>query len=232
SLAVCVVVFFAAQPRQYALGPLILAGLATAASGLLAATAVRGLLHRSTRAVSLVICTCAVAALLHLASRGLAHSASGMADAERCELARVVATTAFVFGVCGAVLAAVLLWRNTGVGTRASAVVLLVCVPALFIGDTTHGFRLAIIRALERLTAHPDPLVPIEAHLATHLVVMVLVMMGLASRSRNQLASASIAFALLGRSSADTPVGALLLSLAGLTLLMIDTSDESVPLNQ
>src|SRR5690606_14218148 len=202
---VCLVVFFTAQPRQYALGPLILAALALSASGLLAATAVRGLLHRSTRAVSLVVGTCAVAALLHLASRGLAHSASGVADAERFELARVVATSAFVFGVCAAVLAAVLLWRNTGVGTRASGVVLLVCVPALFIGDTTHGFRLVLIRPLERLTAHPDPLVPTEAHLATHLAVMVLVLMGVASRSRNQLGAASVAFALLGRSSADTP---------------------------
>lgn len=227
ALSVCLIVFFAAQPRQYALGQLILGGVGAAASILLAVAAIRGALHKATRALGLIAAVCAAAALLHLGARSLARSASSVADIERFELAQAIATMGFALEVGAAVLAGVWLWRNTGVVTRASASVLFACVPAVLLGDASQGFRLAVVRTLERLTAHPDPLLPTSVVLALHLAIMVLLIAALASSRRTGLGTVILAFVLLGRSSPDAPVGALLLTLGALSLLMVEMRDES-----
>ena len=146
------------------------------------------------------------------------------------EVARALASLAFLAEVAAVALAAVWVWRRLSPVQRGVGAVLMACVPALLTSQPATGFRLAVKRALEQLSVHPDPLVPLVLPVALHLAVLVLVTLSVCTRT-GQACAAIIGLALLGRSSGDAPLGALLLSLSALILLLLDadSGDPTAP---
>lgn len=232
ALFVCAVVFVAAQPRVVAFGPVALTLLSLSVAALLGISASLALEARATRALSLIAVHAALACLIHTFARLTAYTASVEGNLVQYDFARVLSTSAQATECLLVVLAGVWLWRNGSTFARAVTSVLVACAPAVAWGTADSGLRLALVRSLEQLCPHPDPFLPTSLRLCVEFVILALAC-GVALNSKAPRSSGLVVcFALLGRSSGDTPLGALLLLLASLSVLVqIALESTTVPLS-
>lgn len=226
ALFVAAVVFVAAQPRVVAFGPIALTLLSFSVSVLLGLCAVSALESRPTRALSLIAVNAAIAGLIYTLARLTAYQASNTGSMSQFEFARGLSTAAAAVEWLLLAVSALWLWRNSDSLTRAVASVPILCAPAVA-WNTPEGGLLAFVRSLEQLCPHPDPFLPLALRLSLELVVLALAFGAVITPKGPRLGGLVVCFALLGRSSGDTPLGALLLLLASLALLVLTTLEAS-----
>lgn len=171
------------------------------------------------RAVGLIAMLAAIAATVHTLARIQALIAAQRASTMAFGVARGMATAGFVLellcvaGACGWLLFP----RNTWL--RASAGVLLALAPAVALGASKDGsFALVTERLLAQLSAHPDPLVPELLRHTLELWGLAAVALCVVARVRSAELMFVLGLCLLGRASADIPLGALFLLNAALAL--------------
>lgn len=227
ALFVAAVVFVAAQPRMVTFGPIALTLLSFSVAVLLGMSSTLALESRATRALSLVAVHAAVAGLLHTLARLTAYQASGNGDLGQFDFARGLSTAAAGVEWLLLIVCAVWLWRNSEPVTRAVTSALILCAPAVAWNTPEGGVRLAIVRSIEQLCPHPDPFLPLALRLSTEFAVLALACGAIINPKGPRLAGLIVCFALLGRSSGDTPLGALLLLLASLALLILMLLESS-----
>lgn len=220
ALFVCAVVFVAAQPRVVAFGPIALTLLSLSVAALLGVCASLALESRATRALSLIAVHGALACLIHTFARLTAYNASTEGHLLQYDFARVLSTCAQAAECLLLVLASVWLWRNGSTFARAATSVLVACAPAVAWSNADTGLRLALVRSLEQLCPHPDPFLPATLRLCIEFVIVALACGAVLNTKAPRSSRLVVCFTLLGRSSGDTPLGALLLLLASLSLLV------------
>ncbi len=220
SLFVCLVVFFSAQPRLFIVGPVVLGLVSYASSGLLLWAAQLSNRDDQTRAAFVIASVAALTAAFHTTARLIALDASSGGDGIQYDVARGIATLASALDVTLLSTAGVWLWRRVHTSTKAWASVVLVCIPALSVGDAQSGPRYLLQRMADALTSHPDPFLPIFAQWGLELGALTLSLVCLVDRRPPRLARLALAFGLLGRTTSDRPLGALLLVLSALCILL------------
>jgi hypothetical protein len=227
ALFVCAVVFVAAQPRVVTFGPVVLSLLSFGMAVLLGISASSALEPRNTRALSLIAAHAATAGLLHTLARLVAYQASTDGSLVQFEVARGLSTCAAIVECLLVAVSSVWLWRNSGSFTRALTSVLVLCAPAVTWNTPESGVRLALVRSIEQLCPHPDPFLPTALRLSLEVVVLALACGAVVNTKGPRMSGLVVCFALLGRSSGDTPLGALLLLLASLALLVLVALETS-----
>ncbi len=230
SLFVCLVVFFAAQPRLFIVGPLVLGLLSFASGGLLILSGQLSMRFSETRTISRLATLAGFTTLFHTGARLVALDASSTGDGIQFDVARAVATFGATLDLVFVVGAAVWLWFNTRATTRAWGSVVLACLPALFVGSPASGPRYVAQRTADAMTSHPDPFLPLFVQWGLECGALTLAALCVLERSQARSARLAVAFALLGRTTSDRPLGALLLLLSALCLLFpLLTRPISVP---
>lgn len=217
SLFVCLVVFFSAQPRLFIVGPLVL-GLLSLASGSLLILAGQLSMRSETR-ISMLATLGGFTTLVHTGARLVALDASSTGDGLQFDAARVVATLGTALDLVFVVSAAIWLWFNTQPTTRAWGSIVVACLPAVFVGSPVSGPRYVAQRTADALTSHPDPFLPLFVQWGLECGALTLAALCVLERNPARSARLAIAFALLGRTTSDRPLGALLLLLSALCLL-------------
>lgn len=218
-LFVCLVVFFSAQPRLFTVGPLVLGLLSLASGGLLLLTGQFALGKPQSRALPTLLTLGALTALCHTAARLTALAASSAGDGLQFEVARVVATLGTLLDAAFVAYSATWLWFNSHVVSRAAGSILLACIPAVFVGDPESGPRYVAQRTADALTSHPDPFLPLFVQWGLECSALTLATVAVLAPSPGRAARLAVAFTLLGRTTSDRPLGALLLVLGALCLL-------------
>jgi hypothetical protein len=227
ALFVSAVVFVAAQPRVIAFGPIALTLLSCCVSLLLGVSASMALESRATRAISLVAVHAALASLVHTLARLTAYQGSLEGSLGQFDFARGLSTGASIAEWLLVAVAGTWLWRNSDALARAVTSVLIVCAPAILWNPPHSGLRLALVRSVEQLCPHPDPFLPVSLRFTVELIIVALAFGAVVNNRGPRLGGLVVCFALLGRSSADTPLGALLLLLASLALLVMIALESS-----
>jgi hypothetical protein len=220
SLFVCLVVFFSAQPRLFIVGPLVLGLVSFGSTGLLLWAARISARDVSARALSVLASLAALTAAFHTAARLVALDASTGGDGLQYEVARGMATVASALDAALVLATGLWLWLRAHSMTKAWSAVVLACIPALFIGSPQSGPRYLLQRIADALTSHPDPYLPLFAQWGLELVALTFSTVCLVDRGPSRLARLALAFALLGRTTSDRPLGALLLILSALCILL------------
>lgn len=204
--------------------------LAVIVTSILGVSALTMLRTAEKRAVSLVALGIALTALVHTLARILALVAAEQASVLGFSFARGLAT--FGFGlelVCLAAAGAWLLAPPTPV-PRAVGAVLVAIGPALALAASRdEGWGLVLGRTLEHLTAHPDPALPLIVRFTVELWGFAAVILCLVTRSRKSGLLGVLGLTLLGRASADVPLGAVFLLNGALALQLLPNpagSDE------
>lgn len=218
-LLICAVVFFSAQPRLFAVGPIVLALLGFTSSSVLAWSSRLTLRESNTNVVSALLTLASLTALALTLARSLGFAASAAGDALQFELARAIATLGSLLDLALVVGCGWWLWRHIRLTTKAWTSVVLVCLPASFVGAPDAGPRFLAQRFVDALTSHPDPFVPLFLQWGLELTALVLSGVCLVDRGLPRSARLAMLFALLGRTTADRPLGALLLVLSALCVL-------------
>jgi hypothetical protein len=219
ALFVCVVVFLSAQPRLFALGPLLLASLSWVSGGLLFLAGQFATRYSSARFIAPLMSLTALIAAAYTAARWVALNASAAGDAATFNVSRAMSTVASILDLMLLVGAGVWLWLNSKAVTKAWTSVLLVCLPALFLGTPQSGPRYVAQRIADAFTSHPDPFLPSFVTWWLECAALTLAMACVSDGSGRRARRLAVAFALLGRTTSDRPLGALLLLLAALCLL-------------
>jgi hypothetical protein len=220
SLFVCLVVFFSAQPRLFIVGPLVLALVSFGSAGLLLWAAQMSARDTNSRALAILASFAALTAAFHTAARLIALDASSGGDGIQYDVARALATLASMLDAALIVTASLWLWPRVHATTKAWSAVVLACIPALFIGTPQSGPRYVLQRMADALTSHPDPFLPLFAQWGLELTALTFSAVCLVDRGPSRLARLALAFALLGRTTSDRPLGALLLILSALCILL------------
>lgn len=220
SVFVCLVVFFSAQPRLFLVGPLVLTLVSFIGCGLLLYAAGRAALDSSTRALSVLATLAGLTAAVHTAARLVALDASSGGDGLQYDIARAIATVASALDLALVVASGLWLWLRVQPHTKAWSVVALACIPALFIGSPERGPRYLLQRMADALTSHPDPFLPLFAQWGLESFALTLSAACLADSRPPRLERLALAFALLGRTTSDRPLGALLLILSAFCILL------------
>lgn len=220
SVFVCLVVFFSAQPRLFLVGPLVLTLVSFISCLLLLYAAGRAALEPHSRALSVLATLAGLTAVFHTAARLVALDASGGGDSLHYELARAVATLASALDLALLVAASLWLWLRVQPHTKAWGVVVLACIPALFVGSPERGPRHLLQRLADALTSHPDPFLPLFAQWGLESFALTLSAVCLTDSRPPRLERLALAFALLGRTTSDRPLGALLLVLSAFCVLL------------
>lgn len=220
SLFVCLVVFFSAQPRLFIVGPLVLGLCSFGSAGLLLWSALVGAIERGARAVSIIGWLAALTAVFHTAARLLALVASNGGDGLQYDVARALATLGSCLDAALLSMAGLWLWPRVHAATKAWSAVALACIPAMFIGTPHSGPRYLLQRMADALTSHPDPFLPLFVQWGLELTALTLSVVCLTDRGPSRLTRLTLAFALLGRTTSDRPLGALLLVLSALCILL------------
>lgn len=218
-LFVCLVVFFSAQPRLFNVGPLVLGLLSLASGGLLLLTGQWAVGRPHTRWLPTLLSLGALTALCHTAARLTALAASTAGNGLQFDISRAVATMGTVLDAAFVVYSAAWLWFNSHVVSRATGSVLLACIPAVFVGDPQSGPRYVAQRTADALTSHPDPFFPLFVQWGLECSALTLAAVAVLDPSPGRAARLAVAFTLLGRTTSDRPLGALLLVLGALCLL-------------
>lgn len=230
ALFVCVVVFLSAQPRLFGLGPLLLATLSWVSSGLLFLSAQFASRHSSARLVASLMSLAALVAAAYTAARWVALNASAAGDGATFDVSRAMATVASVLDLMLLLGAGVWFWLNSKPITRAWSSVVVVCLPALFLGSSQNGPRHIAQRVAEAFTSHPDPFLPAFVTWSLECAALTLALACIVDCTGKRAGRLAVAFALLGRTTSDRPLGALLMLLAALCLLYpLVTRPISIP---
>lgn len=181
------------------------------------------------RAVGLIAIFTATAATVHTLSRIQALIAAERASTLAFGVARAMATAGFALEVACVVAAYCWLLFPRSTAMRAGAGIVIAIAPAIALGATADGgFALVVERLLAQLSAHPDPLVPRLLRDSVELWGLGAVALSALSRTRPPELLLVLGLCLLGRASADIPLGALFLMNAALTLqLHVDPAPGS-----
>jgi hypothetical protein len=220
SLFVCLVVFFSAQPRLFIVGPLVLGMCSFGSAGLLLWSALTCAIDRGARAVSLLGWLAALTAVFHTAARLVALAASNDGNGLQYDVARALATLASGLDAALLSMGGLWLWPRVHAATKAWCAVALACIPAIFIGSPHSGPRYVLQRMADALTSHPDPFLPLFVQWGLELTALTFSVVCLTDRGPSRLTRLTLAFALLGRTTSDRPLGALLLVLSALCILL------------
>lgn len=220
SLFICLVVFFSAQPRLFVVGPLILGLVSFGSASLLLWAAQASARDASARALAVLTSVAALTAAFHTTARLVALDASSGGDGLQYDVARAIATLATLLDGTFLVTAGLWLWLRVHALTKAWSAVVLACIPALFIGSPQSGPRYLLQRVADALTSHPDPFLPLFAQWGLELAALTFAAVCVVDRGPSRLARLALAFALLGRTTSDRPLGALLLILSALCVLL------------
>lgn len=220
SVFVCLVVFFSAQPRLFVVGPLVLGLVSYASSGLLLWTSRVSIRDADSRGLAALLSAAALTAAFHTSARLIAIEASGAGDGLHYEIARAIATLASALDTTLVLMTGLWLWPRVRAATKPACIVVLACIPALFVGTPRSGPRYLLQRVADALTSHPDPFLPLFAQWGLEFVALTFSAACLVDRGPPRLARLALAFALLGRTTSDRPLGALLLILSALCVLL------------
>jgi len=178
------------------------------------------------RAVGLIAVDAASASLIHTFARVVALLTAEQASVVGFEAARGIATLGFALEI--ACIAAALTWllARTAMGTRGAAALALLTAPAIGLA-TSRSETWAVItgRTLWQLSAHPDPMLPAMLKHSGELWGLIAVILCILIRTRSVALMFIVAMCLLGRASADIPVGALFLLNAALALQLPHPQD-------
>lgn len=218
-LFVCLVVFFSAQPRLFTVGPLVLSLLSLSSALLLLWSASMWTTEPETQSLVAICSASGLTALLHTGARLVALQASALGDGGRFDIARVGATLAAGFDLVLVLTTGWWLWRRITPVTKAWTSVALLCLPALFVGTPDAGPRYLLQRTIDALTSHPDPFLPVFVQWGLETLALVLAAACITDRRSARAPRLCVAFALLGRTTTDSPLGALFLVLSALSLL-------------
>jgi hypothetical protein len=182
------------------------------------------------RGVALIAILVAATALVHTGARVIALGAADRASVLGFTLARSLATAGFILEVLCllASIAWLLVPRNTW--SRAAGSLVVAVAPALALAASREeNWAVVLRRTLERLSAHPDPIVPDVVRYSVELSSVGLVLLCAFSRARPVNALMILALCLLGRASADIPLGAVFLLNAGLALQLVGVPTAARP---
>jgi hypothetical protein len=219
TLLVAVTTLFAALLTQNQLA-VSWAGLgAVAVAGTLAGSGALALRQTGLRGVGLIVLAVACASLAHTGARVLALLAAERASLLGFGAARALATAGFVFEVL--CLGACWLWllRPAPQWLRSAAATLAaLALGAALLATREEGWGLVLGRTLEQLSAHPDPFIPTAARYALELWGLLTAALCLFTPQRSPALLMVLGLCLLGRSSADVPLGAVFLLNAALAL--------------
>ncbi len=174
------------------------------------------------RAVGLICIGAALAALVHTLARIQALIAAERASSLGFAAARWIATLGFVFEfTCVAGVFIWMLWpRNTTV--RALGATIIAVAPAVALGGLREsGAGLMVGRTLQRLSAHPDPMMPRLLRDSLEVAALGAVLLCVVSNARKGPLLMITALCLLGRASADIPLGAVFLLNGALALQLL-----------
>lgn len=232
ALVVIGAVLLASRPLQLGLAPRALFLLGMLTSTWLIWVNIPGLSRIRERGLSLVVITTATAAAIHTLARSLGLSAASGADVLAFQWARAVATVGFTAEWLALLGVYVWLLRSASTAYRAVTAIALAALAGLVYGlsDAGGGWRLVIARTLEQLLLHPDPFVaPALRHFA-ELSALAAVPLALLVRLERATVALVLSLAILGRASADVPIGGLFLAIAGLVrTLQLHSSKPSTP---
>jgi hypothetical protein len=196
--------------------------LAILITAIVATSALGSLQVAEKRAVALVALGVALTALVHTAARVVALLAAEQASMLGFTFARGLATFGFGLELSCLVAAGIWLLAPDPPAPRAAGAILILIAPALAVAATRQeGWGLVLGRTLEHLTAHPDPAVPRMLRYTAELWGVAAVGLCLAIRSRRGALMMVLALLLLGRSSADVPLGAVFLLNGALALQLL-----------
>lgn len=219
TLLVAMTTLFAALVSQNQLAVLWAAVGAVGVAVTLSASAAYVLGDPTRRGLGLIALGVAAASLAHTAARLLALFAAERASLTGFNAARGLATLGFVLELLS--LAAAWWWLFRPLSTRlraagASLAAVGVGVAALALRDEGWGFVLG--RTLEQLSSHPDPLLPALARYSLEVWAVLTVVLCCVHQARPAVLLMVLGLCLLGRSSADVPLGAVFLLNAALAL--------------
>lgn len=209
-------VLLASRPLQTGLAPRALFALGMVTSSWLVWVNIPGLWAARERGLSLVVIGAGLAAAVHTLARSLGLSAAGGADVLAFQWARGVATAGFAAEWL--TLLGLYLWllRPASAAFRGVTTVVLVALAGLVYGlDASDGWRLIVSRMLEQLLLHPDPFVAPALRQFAELSALAAVPLTLVRSKRGSI-GLILSLAVLGRASADVPIGGLFLTIAGL----------------
>ncbi len=174
----------------------------------------------------------AVTSLVHTLARIQALVAAERASSLGFAAARWMATLGFVFElVCLAGALTWLMWpRNTVTRSLGASIVAL--APAVALGGMREsGLGLVVGRTLQQLSAHPDPVLPRLVRDSVEVAALGAVLLCVFSSARASALLMVVGLALLGRASADIPLGAIFLLNAALALQLLDDESPSEALH-
>ncbi len=188
-------------------------------SGLVGAgAAIASLRHRHSRAAGLVLALVTLGSLVSASARLLALDAGELSRAGLFAVSRGVATGALLLDIASLGVAGLWLarqwvggaWIASGIGFGALAVGL-----AAVHGASAAAWRVVMGRALDSLTGHPDPVLPLAVRYAAELGAVGLSAWALVHRGPAAV-GVTLCFSLLARVSGDVPLCALMLVLSAL----------------
>jgi hypothetical protein len=229
TLLMALTTLFAALLSHNQLAPQWTALSATMVLGTLAYSGALALQDRERRGLGLIVLGVACTGLLHTLARVVALVAASRASGEGFDLARGLTTMAFSFeSVClGAsfiwLLRPQVSWLKTAIGV----VGVLTVLGALF-ALRPDGWGFVAGRTLEQLSAHPDPFLPNVVRYTFELWGLLAALGCLVLPKRAPQLLMALGLCLLGRSSADVPIGAVFL-LNGALALQLGRNTESTP---
>lgn len=174
------------------------------------------------RAAALVLGVTTLATLVWAGARILALEASNVAYTSLFRAAEGIATLGLAFEGIACAITVFWLGRQKPWGTWLVASATLAAVAIVWAGvgePNADAWRVVVARALGALTPQPDPLVADTLRYFVEVSAIVLAAAALASLRRPEVGPI-VAFALLARASGDTPLGALMLMLAALSMAL------------
>lgn len=210
---------FAALLANNQLAPAWAALSAFAVLATLAMSGAMAIQDRERRALGLITLGVAGAGLFHTTARVVALFAAERASGAGFDAARGVATLAFSLeSVCiGAAFVWLLRPQLPAIKIGVGVLGLLTVALALF-ALRPEGWGLVLGRTLEQLSAHPDPMLPNLVRYTFELWGLCAALACLALPKRTPQLMMVLGLCLLGRSSADVPLGAVFLLNGALAL--------------
>ncbi len=185
------------------------------------------------RAAGLIAIGAAVAATLHTLGRVTALEAADRASVLGFGVARGLASAGSVVELGSIVGALVWLLSPRHTKLRASGSLLLALVPALALGATRdQGWGLVVGRTLEQLSSHPDPMLPTFVRNVIELTAIATAALCAMTTSRAAGPLMAVGLCMLGRASADIPLGSVFLLNAALALQLMPAEPDRAPLEE
>lgn len=224
-------VLFAAQPHDNVSSPSVLGTQAVLACTVLLQSGILALSRPEVRGPGLVALSASSAGFVFTAAELLTWIAAEQANVQLFRDAQIVATVGFAGKIVTLVLASMWLLTRNGLAPRLCLGLAVGIAPALLINTGGRGMGTWVRRTLEQLGSNPIPWVPNGVTAAIQLVCLGGVTAACVSSREKAPTAVSIALILLGFSSPDVPLSALVVCLGAL-LLMTRTGRSLDPAEQ